>query len=71
MLKDIIDKIQKEISEDGITLKLTKNEGETLKYILKSFLANSKNGNITNNGWSYIDDMQLIIDSVDIESSKV
>ena len=71
MLKNIIDTIEHQTSiGEEVVIKLTKNEGETLKYILKSFLANSKHGNITNNEynkWDYIDGMWLIVDRVELE----
>lgn len=43
-LKDIINTIECQTSKgEEIMLRLSKNEGEVLKYIIKSFLANSDN----------------------------
>lgn len=44
MLKDIVDEIEYQASEgEEVILRLSKSEGEALKYIIKSFLANSDN----------------------------
>lgn len=44
MLKDIVDEIKYQASEgEEVILRLSKSEGEALKYIIKSFLANSDN----------------------------